>query len=353
MRIVVTGASGNMGSAVLRALGEEDAVDSIVGLARREPSTPLPKIEWRAADVLDAPLEEHFAGADAVVHLAWLIQPARDRAQTRAVNVEGSRRVFRAAAAAGVGALLHASSVGAYSPHPGNQRVDESWGTQGIPTSFYSRDKAAAERELDAVESAHGDRLRVVRLRPGIVVQREAAAEQRRLFLGPFVPGSLLRPALLPVLPLPAALRLQAVHAHDLADAWRRVITSPDAHGAYNVAAEPVLDGHGFARALGSRYVPVPTAPVRALAAATYAARLQPTEAGWLDLGTQAPLMDCSRIRDELGWTPRRDGVEALEDVLAGLREDAGADTPPLHPRAGGRARVREVLSGLGARRGF
>ena len=353
MRIVVTGASGNMGSAALRALGEDERVDSIVGLARRQASAPLPKVEWVSGDVLDAPLESLFAGADAVVHLAWLIQPARDRAQTEAVNVAGSRRVFRAAAAAGVGALLHASSVGAYSPHPGNQRVDESWGTQGIPTSFYSRDKAAAERELDAVESAHGDRLRVVRLRPGIVVQREAAAEQRRLFLGPFVPGSLLRPALLPVLPLPSALRLQAVHAHDLADAWRRVITSPDAHGAYNVAAEPVLDGPGFARALGSRYVGVPTAPVRALAAATYAARLQPTEAGWLDLGTQAPLMDCRRIREELGWAPRRDGIEALEDVVVGLREGAGADTPPLHPRAGGPGRIRDVLSGLGARRGF
>ena len=184
-------------------------------------------------------------------------------------------------------------------------------------------------------------------------MQREAAAEIRRYFVGPFFPGAIARPGLFPVLPLPSALRIQAVHAHDLADAWRRAVLSPTARGAYNVAADGILDGEGFARALRSRYVPVPNAPVRAAAAATYAARLQPTEAGWFDLGTQAPVMDTSRVRTELGWSAERSGVEALEDLLAGLRLGSGFGTPPLRRAAGGPARIREVLSGLGGHRGF
>jgi nucleoside-diphosphate-sugar epimerase len=84
------------------------------------------------ADVARDDLAAIFDGADAVIHLAWLIQPSRDRAQTRSVNVDGSRRVFHAVAAAGVPALIHTSSVGAYSPGPKDRFVDESWPTGGI-----------------------------------------------------------------------------------------------------------------------------------------------------------------------------------------------------------------------------
>ena len=79
--------------------------------------------------------------------------------------MHGSPRVFEAAAAAGAGALVHASSVGAYSPGPKDRRVDESWPTEGIPSSFYSRHKAACERALDELES-RDPQLRVARLRP-------------------------------------------------------------------------------------------------------------------------------------------------------------------------------------------
>jgi uncharacterized protein YbjT (DUF2867 family) len=51
MRVVVTGATGNVGTSVLAALAGEPAVDSIVGLARRRPAVVWPKVEWRVADV--------------------------------------------------------------------------------------------------------------------------------------------------------------------------------------------------------------------------------------------------------------------------------------------------------------
>src|SRR4051794_41639674 len=105
----------------------------------------MAKTQWIGADIVSDDLVPIFTGADAVVHLAWLIQPSRDETKLHAVNVEGSRRVFDAVARAGVPALVYASSVGAYSEGPKDRRVDETWPTDGVATSFYSRHKAAVE----------------------------------------------------------------------------------------------------------------------------------------------------------------------------------------------------------------
>jgi nucleoside-diphosphate-sugar epimerase len=118
MRVVVLGATGNAGTALCQRLGADPEVESILGVARRRPAAELPKVEWRTADIVSADLAPLFAGADAVVHLAWLIQPSRDEALLRRVNVDASERVFESAAEAGVEALVYASSVGAYSPGP-------------------------------------------------------------------------------------------------------------------------------------------------------------------------------------------------------------------------------------------
>jgi nucleoside-diphosphate-sugar epimerase len=350
VRVVVTGASGNVGTSLLRSLADEPAVDSVLGLCRRVPKARFPKVEWRSADVTRSALRPLFAGADAVVHLAWLIQPARDQRLVRSVNLDGSGRVFRAAAAAGVGTLVYASSVGAYARGPKDRRVDESWPTTGIPTSFYSRHKAEVERLLDRFESEH-EHVRVVRLRPGLIFKREAASGIRRLFAGPLLPGSLLRPALLPVVPDVERLVFQAVHSYDVGEAYRLALVG-DAAGPFNIAAEPVLDPHELARVLGARPLPVPAGLLRAAAAASFRLRLQPSEPGWLDMALNVPVMDCTRAREELGWRPQRSSTDALRDLLAGMREGAGLDTPPLEAGNAGPLRAREFLSGVGARTG-
>ena len=328
MRVVVTGATGNVGTALLRALAREDAVTSVVGIARRLPRTPFPKVEWARADVADDPLEPLFADADCVVHLAWLIQPAHDRQATWRANVLGSRRVFEAAAAT-VPALVHASSVGAYSPGPKDRLVDESWPTGGIRTSFYSRDKSDAERLLDRVEEHHPG-LRVVRLRPSLIFQRAMGTEAKRLFTGRWVPHRLLPPRRVPFVPDIPGLRFQVTHSDDAADAYRRAIVAGHAHGAFNVAAGPVLDPDALAALLGARKVPVPAGLVRGVVAATWRLHLQPTPEGWVDMGLQTPLLDSSRIREELGWEPAHESGEALLELLQGFHAGAGAPTPPL-----------------------
>jgi nucleoside-diphosphate-sugar epimerase len=346
MRVVVTGASGNVGTSLLRALDGEAAVTSVVGLARRRPELELAKTTWATADVAADDLTGHFRGADVVVHLAWLIQPSHDPFAMWRTNVVGTERVLAAASQAGVGAVVCASSVGAYSPGPKDRRVDEAWPTHGVTTSSYSRDKAYQERLLDLFERDH-PQARVVRLRPALTFKKEAASEIRRFFLGPLVPGSLARAEAIPVVPKVKRLRTQAVHADDVAQAYRLAVVG-DARGPFNLAVDPVLDADALAAILQARPVRVPAGLLKAGAAATWRLHLQPVSPGWLDLALQSPLLDAGRARAELGWQPRRNATETLQELLAGFREAAGGPTPPLDPQAGGPLRLGEFRTGIG-----
>lgn len=333
------------GTSLIELLSEDPSVDSIVGVARRIPTADLGKVRWWRADIAVDDLQPLFAGAHVVVHLAWAIQPSRNLAETERINIGGSRRVFEAAARAG-SAKVYASSVGAYSPSSKTVRRDESWPTGGIPTSFYSRQKAAVEDILDHFQEEHSE-VAVVRIRPALMFKREAASEIRRLFFGPFVPSWLFNRKWLPLIPFHPDLTTQVVHSADVAEAYRLGVLG-DAQGAFNLATEPTVTADLVEKALVARVMKVNPALLRRLADAAWKMRLQPTPSGWIDMGTGAPLMDAARARNELGWTPRHDAQATLVELLDGLRTKRGANTPPLAPRAGGFLRSRELRSGLG-----
>jgi len=344
MRIVVTGATGNIGTHLLQVLRADPEVDSVVGLARRLPERRDPEVEWQQADVTTTDLVPLLRGADAVVHLAFLLQPAHDPDLMHRTNVFGSRRVFDAVAAAGVPALVHASSVGAYAPGRG-EVLTEAHPATGISSSTYSRHKVSCETELDRLQQEHPD-LRIVRIRPGVVLSAPAASALARYFLGPFVPQSLVRRALLPVIPDIPNLALQAVHSADVARAFALAATGR-LSGAVNVAADPVLTPAMLAAILGARLVPVPRAGARALLAMSWHLRLQPTDPGWLDLGTSGLVMDITRARTELGWAPEHDAAQTVREVVTAMGRGQGRDTPVLRPRATGLSRWREAARGL------
>jgi ferritin-like metal-binding protein YciE/nucleoside-diphosphate-sugar epimerase len=347
MRVVVTGATGNVGTSTVEALSQSPEVEEILGLARREPARRIPKVSWVEADILSADLASLFDGADAVIHLAWAIQPSRDEVTLRRINVDGSDRVFEAVAAAGVPKLVHASSVGAYSRGPQDREVDESWPVEGTPSSFYARHKAAVEQLLDRFEASHSD-TRVVRMRPALIFKGSAATEIRRLFIGPFLPGFLLRRGLVFALPRIEGLRFQAVHSEDVGRAYCQAVLA-DVDGAFNIAAEPTLSPEQLAERIGARSFPVPSSVVRRLADLSWRMRLQPTPPGWLDMALNVPLMSSERARAELGWQPRHTSVEALEELVEGLREGRGDKTPPLEADGAG-ARLEDLKTGVGGR---
>ncbi|MDQ1745126.1 MAG: hypothetical protein QOE23_3465 [Pseudonocardiales bacterium] len=336
MRVAITGASGNVGTALLRRLGNEHQV---VGIARRIPDggAPYDKVSWHSVDLTDPgaadALTAAFAGVDAVVHLAWGFQPSHDVGYLRRLGVGGTAAVLQAARSAGVRHLIHMSSVGAYSAAPG-RRVDEAAARDGIASLAYSQHKAAAERLLDNYqrEVAGTESMVLSRLRPGFVVQPDAASALLRYGLPGYLPARLL--SLLPVLPLDRRLSIPVVHADDLAEAIVRVIERR-AGGAFNIAAEPPVTRDDVAAALGARPVQLPARALSLLAGAGWRARLQPLDPGWIDLAFSVPLLDTGRARTELDWTPSVDARDALAQTVRAMARRQGAGSPVLRVRSG------------------
>jgi UDP-glucose 4-epimerase len=333
MKVVVTGATGNVGRSVVEALAERDEVSRIVGLAGTavRPGWSPEKASWVNASIVGSDLEQTFRGADVVIHLAYAVQPSHDLQKLKRFNVDGSRRVFEAVAAASVPKLIYASSVGAYSPAPGNQLIGEDW-PLSTETSFLARHKAVNEGTLDEFESI-APSTKVVRLRPAMTFQGDATNELRRLVVGPFIPDFLLRSRLVPAIPRLAGLRFQAVHISDLAHAYA-LATVRDVRGAFNLASNPPLSTDDLAATLETKTFPLPFALTRRLADLSWRLRLQPTPPDWLDTAMALPLMSSERASRELGWEPRVTVGEALAALFSGLRGNVPAPpagSPVMH----------------------
>lgn len=354
LRVAVVGATGNSGTALLRALANAPNVDSIVGIARRKPDVstePYIGCEWASIDigassseaaVIDE-LTRVFSDVDTVVHLAWLIQPIGDRELLRRVNVEGTRRVLRAAAQAGVAHIVMASSVGVYAADPSVVLRSEDWERGGIESSLYSVDKAAQEDVLDAFAAQH-PHIVLSRVRPALVFQREAASAIQRYFLSSAVPVQALRHARLPALPLPAGLRgIQAVHADDLADAYVCIVEQRVA-GAFNICADDVLGAQQLSEILDhGRFFDLPTPIVRGFVTAANRSGLISVDAGWFDLALGAPHMDSAHAKATLGWVPKHTAEDAFRELLQGMVDGAGADSIPLRARSLDEARLASL----------
>jgi UDP-glucose 4-epimerase len=337
VRVVITGASGNVGTALLRRLSAHEPAHEIVGVSRRPPQDGkyAEMAEWAAVDLADdgavEALRPIVRGADAVVHLAWGFQPSHAVDVLEAIGVGGTRHVLAAARAEGVPHLVHMSSLGVYSPGVDGQPVDETWPTNGISTLAYSRHKVAAERLLDEHEQSTDGAPAIARLRAALVLQRYAGSALARYGFPGYLPTGLVRH--LPVVPVDRSLVFQAVHTDDLADAIVRVLER-QATGAFNLAADPPLTRDRIAAVLEAPPLHVPRQVLRTVVAATWHARVQALDPGWLDLAFAVPVMDTGRARRDLDWVPQVDAKTALRQVVDGLADSASDDTAVLRPRS-------------------
>jgi nucleoside-diphosphate-sugar epimerase len=325
VRVAVTGISGQFGRSLARALDADDAVDEVVGIARRDfdpASEGLHKLVFRAGDVRDPNLRDTFAGCDVVVHLAFIIGGSRrDHEQRRSINIDGSRNVFASAAEAGARRIVYASSVAAYGAHPDNpELIGEDHPTRGTPGVAYSEEKAEIEAVLDLFEKEHPS-ITVTRFRPGPVVG--PGFEQMLYEFLP--PGSRRIPLFAPwfprVFPNPIQgghLLIQAVHEDDVAQAFRLAIVD-DAPGAFNLAGDGVLGARDVAKIMRAFTLPMPLFGVKQLVDVAHRLRLSSVSGDWVQLMRFPILVDTSRAKEQLGWNPAYTSEGALRSAANAL----------------------------------
>jgi nucleoside-diphosphate-sugar epimerase len=328
LTVAVTGATGDIGRSLLRALDPRPEIRRVVAMARRpfEPSEHgLRRTEYRQGDVLDpADVRPLVKGADVVVHLAFVILGDHD--ETTRVNLDGSRSVFEAAVSAGASRLVYTSSVAAYGFHADNPPLlTEDVPARGTEKHYYSAQKAALEGVLqDVVAGADTD---TYVFRPCIVAGPDALV---LLEMIPYVkladrlPAAVLRilehvPALKPVIPDPG-VPFQLVHHDDVASALRTAVLGKGEPGVYNLAAADALTIRDLADALGWYSVPVPELAVDATAELVARLPFLPAEAQWIEAFREPALMDTRAARSKLRWRPRHTARDTLQAMIEAAR---------------------------------
>jgi nucleoside-diphosphate-sugar epimerase len=326
LSVAVTGPTGTFGFGLIPLLEAEPRVKRIIGIARR-PFDPAEhrwtKMEYRQGDVRsqDA-LRDAFAGADVVVHLAFLISGNAPADTIRQINVDGTLNAFRAAREAGAERFVYSSSVAAYGFHRDNPvGITEQWPVRGSERLFYPREKAELELALER-ESKEAEKPALYLLRPPIVLGPHAVGAKAAL------PGlatgrakrafdALKRVPLR--LPIPAPnIPFQFIHEDDVGQALLKCILGDGPPGAYNIAADDVLTGADLVRELGLAPIPVPGRFVHTAArvAAAIPKRGLPPGVDWVEALTYPAIMDTTKARQELGWRPRHTALEALRATL-------------------------------------
>jgi nucleoside-diphosphate-sugar epimerase len=332
--VAVTGPTGTFGFGSMPLLQADPRIAHVAGIARR-PFDPVDhgwtKMAYRRGDVRDpASLEQAFRGADVVVHLAFLITGTASRATIRAVNVEGTLNAVRAAAAAGAKRFVFASSVAAYGFHADNPvGMTEEWPVRPAARLFYAQEKAELEGLLGDEVARHAG-LHLYMLRPSIVLGPHTVGG-KDLRLGPLMPlvSRLGRVSALRF-PLPAPvprLPVQFVHEEDVGQALSLCVVGAGPPGAYNIAGDGVLSATDVVRELGLTPVPVPGLLVRGPARAVAALGglpLVPPATAWAEVLSHPAIMDTTKAKRELGWSPRYTGLEALRDALRHGRDRPG-----------------------------
>jgi nucleoside-diphosphate-sugar epimerase len=329
LSVAVTGPTGEIGKPFMRMLDRAPGVDRIIGMARR-PFDPTAhgwkKVEYRQGDVLDrASVDSLCAGADVVVHLAFVI--VAGSSESEQINLEGSRNVFEAAVDAGAQRLVYASSVAAYGFPELHRPIVEDDPAAGHRHMPYSHHKAEVEALLDEVlDGADTD---AYIFRPCIVAGPEAPILVNQIPYvrwGDRLPGAVrallhVVPILRPVLPDPG-VPFQLVHHDDVATALRAGVLGRGRPGAYNLAGDGAITMSDLAHALGYYSVPVPDLAVDATAAVVARLPFMPDEATWIEAVRRPTVMDTSKARRLLRWTPKHDAAETLRQTVAAARPD-------------------------------
>ncbi|MFP5351273.1 MAG: NAD-dependent epimerase/dehydratase family protein [Actinomycetota bacterium] len=328
LSVAVTGASGFLASRLIEKLCADERVASVSGFDVRPPDFAHPKFVFDELDVRDAALETRFQGIDTVVHLAFIMDPIRDEARMRDVNVNGSQNVFRCAAKAAVEHVVYTSSAVVYGAHPDNKiPLDEEAPLRANLDFSYAAHKLEVEYVIREVLDDY-PKLALTVFRPAIV-------------FGPHVDNAWSHSLELPLLfgIQGHAPPLQFVHEEDVADALAFAVFER-IPGPYNLAAPGWLEVEEMLEISGRRKVDLPEPVAFALVERLWSLGLAEAPAGMLHYVMHPWVVSPDKL-SAAGFTPRYSNRDAFA---------AGAEVSKDQVRLGRkRVKRRDLKAGAGA----
>jgi UDP-glucose 4-epimerase len=324
VRYLITGGSGYIGSRLTEILGARDEVERIVNLDVRPPARPRPKAEFVRGDVRDLAATRDVLERerpDALVHLAFLLNPIRDEARMYDIDVNGTETVLRAASEAGTQQVLVTSSATAYGAFPDNPKpIAEDWPVRGQPDFSYARHKAEADRLCQLWALEHPDRVMTI-VRPCIV-------------FGPNVDNYISRgwekSSFMPIMD-GVDEEFQLVHEDDVVGAIAGLLDGK-AGGAFNVAGDGSLRWGESAQMIGLKTRQMSLKAVRRIYAVAWALHAPRVEAppGNLSFIRYPWVVSNEKLKAEIGWEPSADTREVFIETM---RAKGLMTTPPSPAR--------------------
>jgi UDP-glucose 4-epimerase len=246
LTIAVTGAAGYIGQRLVRSLCAHEAVGRVIGFDIRPSEWTHPKFVFDEMDIRDGSLEHRFRGVDALVHLAFIMNPIKDESAMRDINVNGSQNLFVCAGRAGVEKIVYPSSATVYGAHADNPiPLTEQSPLRANLDFSYPAQKLEVEYVLREFHDEFPDTI-VTTFRPAIVFGPNVDSAWSRVLEMPLLIG--VKGCSPPV---------QFVHEDDVVAALLWAITN-DLHGAYNLAPSDWMDSDAVLELLGRRKWDVP-----------------------------------------------------------------------------------------------
>ena len=325
MRYVITGGAGYIGSRLVDFLSRREDTEKIVVCDVAAPRGYVPKTEFERVDVRDrdgvrATLER--AKPDALVHLAFILNPSHDEALMYDIDVNGTHNVLEAAAAAGTQQVLVTSSGVAYGAFPDNPvPLTEEDPVRGVPAFSYARDKTESDRICQLWAAKYPERTMTI-VRPCIVFGPNVNNYLVRLWTKqPFAadPGTLDND-------------IQFVHEDDVVEAITELLVGGHG-GAFNVAGDGLMTSRECAEMIGSPIRRMPERAYRGLARAMWNVRLSEAPPGSVDFALYPWIVSNEKLKRETGWSPRHTTRETFEITMR-----AHGKLPPDGTPAGDRA---------------
>jgi UDP-glucose 4-epimerase len=310
MRYLITGGSGYIGSRLTELLSARDETERILNLDVRPPATPWPKTEYMRGDVRNrAAMRELFEreSPDALVHLAFILNPIRDEARMYDVDVNGTQAVLEAASQAGTEQVLVTSSGTAYGAFPDNPvPIAEDHPVRGQPDFSYARDKADADRVCQLWAADHPDRVMTI-ARPCIV-------------FGPNVDNYIVRAwadgAFLPVMDGVEG-KFQLVHEDDVVTGLTALVDAREG-GAFNIAGDGLMTWRESANLIGQRVQEMKFTTAYRISALMWKLHAPKAEAppGNLNFVRYPWILSNEKLKASVGWEPTHETREVFEQTM-------------------------------------